>query len=370
MPISVRHTPFATAFAPTSDPTPSAFAFLATNLRTLLTTMVLAAMALLLAGCDRSAATPTTSTTPATTPAPSQREGPLRVVATTGMIGDAAREIGGDRVTVTTLMGPGVDPHTYKATARDVRTLQDADIILYNGLHLEGRMADVLVNLARTRATVRVTDSIPEDLLREPPEFEGHVDPHVWFDPALWSFVAERTRDALIEADPAGRDAYTAAAAAYTAQLTTLRTWMLEQVATIPPDRRILVTAHDAFGYLGAATGLRVLALQGISTESEISIQGVNELVDTLVKDRIPAVFVESTVPRKSVESLVAGAAARGHTLVIGGELFSDAMGPDNTPEGTYVGMVRHNISTIVAALAPPTTTPANNNTPTPAPAP
>jgi manganese/zinc/iron transport system substrate-binding protein len=349
------------------------FARLGTHLCALATTMVLAAMAMIVAGCDRSAATSPAATS-STTPAPTQREGPLRVVATTGMIGDAARAIGGDRVTVTTLMGPGVDPHTYKATARDVRTLQEADIILYNGLHLEGRMADVLVNLARTRATVRVTDSIPEDRLREPPEFEGHVDPHVWFDPALWAFVAERTRDALIEVDPAGRDAYTAAAAAYTAQLTTLRTWMLEQVATIPPDRRILVTAHDAFGYLGAATGLRVLALQGISTESEISIQGVNELVDTLVNDRIPAVFVESTVPRKSVESLVAGAAARGHTLVIGGELFSDAMGPDNTPEGTYVGMVRHNVSTIVAALAHSTTTPATTPTPapttTPAPAP
>lgn len=278
---------------------------------------------------------------------------PLRVVATTGMIADAARNVAGERAQVTALMGPGVDPHLYKATPGDVRSLQSADLILYNGLHLEGRLADVLVRLARTRPTVQVTESIDESLLREPPEFAGHFDPHVWFDVSLWTRVVERTRDALIERDPAGKDVYAANAAKYAAQLRELHEWCLAQVARIPEKDRVLVTAHDAFGYFGRAYGLEVHAIQGISTDSEAALKDINALVDLLVARRIPAVFIESSVPRKAVDALVEGCKARGHTVRIGGELFSDALGPPSTSEGTYIGMMRHNVRTIVSALAP-----------------
>lgn len=277
---------------------------------------------------------------------------PKKVVATTGMIADVARNVAGDRAQVTALMGEGVDPHLYKATPGDMRLLADADLVLYNGLHLEGRLGDVLVRMARRTPTVQVTDSIPEDLLHEPPEFDGHYDPHVWFDVRLWKFTATRIGAALGEIDPEGRVQYHAAAEAYARSLDELHAWAQERFRTIPEDRRLLVTAHDAFGYLGSAYGLKVMAIQGISTDSEASIKDINHLVDTVVAQKVPAVFVETSVPRKTIEALVEGARARGHRLVIGGELFSDALGKEGTPEGTYIGMVRHNVATIVEALA------------------
>lgn len=275
----------------------------------------------------------------------------LRVVATTGMIADTASRIAGGRAGVRALMGEGVDPHLYKATPGDMRLLAEADLVLYNGLHLEGRLADTLVRLARRTSVVRVTDTISEDRLREPPEFEGHPDPHVWFDVSLWSVVASRIEEALIEADPQGREVYAREGARLRAELDELHAWVKERLGRIPPERRVLVTAHDAFGYFGAAYGLRVLAIQGISTDSEASVKSINDLVDTIVGERVPAVFVESSVPRKTVDALVEGARARGHALVVGGELFSDAMGREGTPEATYIGMIRHNTETIVAAL-------------------
>jgi manganese/zinc/iron transport system substrate-binding protein len=269
------------------------------------------------------------------------------------MIADAARNIGGEHATVTALMGPGVDPHLYKATPGDMRTLQNADLILYNGLHLEGRLADSLVRLASRKATVQVTDSIDESLLREPPEFDGHFDPHIWFDVELWMKVVERTRDAMITAAPASKEAFTTNAAKHLADLKSLHEHCKAEIARIPTERRVLITAHDAFGYFGRAYGMEVLAIQGISTDSEGSLKQINSLVDTLVARRIPAVFIESSVPRKAIDALVEGCKARGHAVSIGGELFSDAMGPDGTPEATYIGMVRHNVKTIVDALAP-----------------
>jgi manganese/zinc/iron transport system substrate-binding protein len=282
------------------------------------------------------------------------REGPLNVIATTGHIADTASRIAGDRARVRALMGEGVDPHLYKATPGDTRALADADLILYNGLHLEGRLADTLVRMSRRTLTVQVTDAIPEDLLREPPEFDGHFDPHVWFDVSLWKLVADRIAAALTEADPGGKDAFARNVDAFKRELDELNAWVAHRVATIPPERRVLVTAHDAFGYFGAAYGLRVLAIQGISTDSEASLKSINQLVDTVVAEKIPAVFVETSVPRKAVDALIEGARARGRTLVIGGELFSDALGKPGTPEGTYVGMIRHNTEAIVAALAGP----------------
>ncbi len=279
----------------------------------------------------------------------------LRAVATTGMIADVAREVGGPRVEVKALMGEGVDPHLYKASPGDVRAMSDADVILYNGLHLEGRMADVIVKMAGSgggrRAVVRVTEGIEESRLREPEEFEGHFDPHVWFDVALWTGVVGSVEAVFTEKDPAGKDGYAARAAEYRALLRELHEYAKATLATIPPDRRVLVTAHDAFGYFGAAYGIEVMAIQGISTDSEASLQGINALVDTLVSRKIPAVFIESSVPRKTVDALIEGCKGRGHTVTVGGELFSDAVGREGTLEQTYAGMVLHNVDTITRAL-------------------
>jgi manganese/zinc/iron transport system substrate-binding protein len=283
--------------------------------------------------------------------APAGREGPLRVVSTTGMIADAAREVGGAHVTVTGLMGPGVDPHLYKASEGDLERLGGADLILYNGLNLEGKMGDLLVRMSRDRATVPVSEGIPDTLLREPPEFLGHYDPHIWFDVSLWGRAVERTRDALIEADPGHRDDYTARAAAYLDTLRALDAWVRLRIAEIPAERRVLVTAHDAFGYFGRAYGIEVVGLQGISTVSEFGLADVRRLVGLITSRRVKAVFIESSVPRRNVDAVVEGCRARGWNVQIGGTLYSDAMGSDGTPEGHYVGMVRANVNTIVEAL-------------------
>jgi len=300
---------------------------------------------LMLAACGSPASGPAGSANDET---PS---GPLRVTTTIGMITDVAKIVGGEHVEVTGLMGPGVDPHLYKATQGDLRKLGEADLILYNGLHLEGRMADVLVKMASRVPTVQVTDTIPENRLNEPPEFEGQYDPHVWFDVSLWRYAVERIRDAFIEHDPANTDNYTANAAAYLEQLDELHAYAQRRLREIPEERRLLVTAHDAFGYFGEAYGVEVIGLQGISTASEYGLQDVDRLVDLIVERQVGAVFVESSISPRSIEALVTGAKARGHDLRVGGELFSDAMGQPGTPEGTYIGMVRHNVDTIVDAL-------------------
>ena len=275
----------------------------------------------------------------------------IRVVATTGMVGDVARNVGGERVSVTTLMGPGVDPHLYKASARDVEALDEADILFYNGLHLEGRMTSIFERLSVTRPTVGVAEGIPHERLQRPPEFEGAWDPHVWFDVELWSSTVDAVRDALAELDPTHAATYQVNADAYRAELAALDVWVTEQIATIPPEARLLITAHDAFGYMGAAYGLEVRGLQGTSTATEAGAADVRGLADLIVERQIKAIFVESSVPEATIEAVQAAVRSRGHEVAVGGELFSDAMGSEGTPEGTYVGMVRHNIETIVSAL-------------------
>jgi len=302
--------------------------------------MVIVAASLGVCGCEREAGR-----------GERDANAPLRVVTTTAMIADAARAVGGSRVEVSSLMGEGVDPHLYKASPGDIRQLSGADLVLFNGLHLEGRMGDVLTRLESRTPTVRVTDRIAGERLREPPEFEGESDPHVWFDVGLWISVVDRVREALITVDPEGESEYRAGADGYLAQLRELDSWVRSEMTRIPEGRRVLVTAHDAFGYFGDAYGIEVLGVQGISTDSEASIRDINSLVDTLVARRVPAVFIESSVPQKTVQALVEGCRSRGHNVVIGGELFSDAMGPSGTPEGTYIGMIRHNVRTITAAL-------------------
>ncbi len=276
-------------------------------------------------------------------------DGRLRIVCTTGMISDAARNVAGQLGDVRALMGPGVDPHLYKATERDIRLLAHADAVFYNGLHLEGRMGEVLSRLGKHKPVVAVGESLPEERLRRTPE--GALDPHIWFDVSLWQLVVRRIADTLKETDPENAQAYEENARRYLAELADLHRYCKEQIATIPRTRRVLVTAHDAFGYFGQAYDIEVRGIQGLSTESEASVRDINDLARFLAERGVKAVFVESTISPKNVQALIEGCRALGHQVRIGGELFGDAMGAEGTPQGTYTGMVRHNVDTIVRSL-------------------
>jgi manganese/zinc/iron transport system substrate-binding protein len=285
-------------------------------------------------------------------PAPADTDGRLYAVATVGMVADVVRNVGGERVRVDALMGPGVDPHLYKASEGDVRRLFRADVVFYVGLHLEARMADVLDEMGTRVRTVAVGQAVPAERLQRPPEFAGAYDPHVWFDVALWRYTVDAVARGLADADPAHAAEYRGNAARYSARLDTLDGYVRARAAELPPDRRVLVTAHDAFGYFGQAYGFEVHGLQGISTAAEAGTHDVQALAAMIAERRIPAVFVESSVPRRTIEAVQEAVRARGFSVRIGGDLFSDAMGSPGTPEGTYVGMVRHNVDTIVDALA------------------
>lgn len=280
--------------------------------------------------------------------------GKLHVVCTTGQVADLVGRIGGEHVVVEALMGPGVDPHLFRATAGSTAKLSAADVVFYNGLHLEGRLGDVLENVGRRKPVYAVSEELERqhsDRLRKPAEFEGFYDPHIWFDVRLWIECAKTVTRRLSEQAPAHAADFQSNAAAYLAELEALDGKCREQLATIPRAQRVLVTAHDAFGYFGLAYDVEVHGLQGISTADEADLAAVSALVKLLVDRKIKAVFVESSVPAKNVQSLIEGCAARGHRVVLGGELFSDAMGEPGTPEGTYLGMLEHNVRTIVKAL-------------------
>ena len=276
---------------------------------------------------------------------------PIRVVTTIGMVTDIVQNVGGERVKVTGLMGPGVDPHLYKASAGDVTRVSKAEVIFYNGLHLEAAMGGVLERMGHLIKTVAVTDGVERSVLLAPPEFEGAYDPHIWFDVTLWMQAVERVRDTLIEMDAAGEAVYQSNTKDYLAKLEELHRYVKAQAEQVAPEQRVLVTAHDAFNYFGRAYGFEVRGLQGISTATEAGTADVQELVQFIVERRIPAMFVESSVPRRSIEAVQAAVKAKGFAVTIGGEIFSDAMGSPGTPQGTYIGMVRHNIDTIVASL-------------------
>jgi manganese/zinc/iron transport system substrate-binding protein len=274
------------------------------------------------------------------------------IVATIGMVGDVVSNIVGDQAIVTTLIAPGVDPHLYRATRNDVVRMLKADMIFYSGLMLEGKMGDALVKVARSGKPVyAVTEMVDETYLLEPPEFEGHFDPHLWMDVRGWMTATEAIRDAMCEYDPQRREIYTANAAAYLKKLSDLDTWAKKTIESIPENRRVLITAHDAFNYFARAYGLHVRGVQGVSTDSEAGLDDLNELVDFIVVEKIPAIFVETSVSDRNMMALVEGAASRGVDVVIGGELFSDAMGTAGTYEGTYIGMIDHNVTTVARAL-------------------
>ncbi|WP_284154795.1 metal ABC transporter solute-binding protein, Zn/Mn family [Algicella marina] len=275
----------------------------------------------------------------------------LTVVSTTGMIGDTARVIGGERVSARALMGPGVDPHSYRQTRSDIVAMARADLVLWHGLGLEAQMVEFFAKLGETRNVRAVADGLPRDVLLEHPTYAGKADPHVWMDPFIWAEVADAVAAALIDADPEGEAEYLARAGAFGTELAALGAYGEEIVASVPEESRVLVTAHDAFGYFGRRYGFEVLGIQGISTESEAGLNRISELVDVLVDRQIGAVFVETSVSDRNMRALVEGAAARGHEVAIGGSLFSDAMGAPGTYEGSYVGMIDHNVTTIAAAL-------------------
>lgn len=285
---------------------------------------------------------------------PGQRhraDGRLQIVATTSLVADLVRNVGGEHVAVVALMGPGVDPHLYRARESDVQRLADADLVFYNGLHLEAKLGDVLERMAGRIPTAAVTDGIAPGLLLAPPEFSGAHDPHVWFDVSLWSTAAGHVGAVLASHDPARAAAYTAGAARYRQELGALHGWVLAQAARVPESRRVLITAHDAFNYFGRAYGFEVRGLQGISTAAEAGTADVQSLARFVAERRIPALFVESSVSPRTIEAVQAAVRARGFAVAIGGALYSDALGTPGTPAGTYVGMVRTNVETIVAAL-------------------
>jgi len=275
--------------------------------------------------------------------------GPVRVVTTTGMVADIVRNVGGDRVEVTQLFGAGVDPHLYKATARDNALLSKADFIVYSGHHLEGKMSELFEHLARKVPAVSVTDHLPLELMVK--DEHGVVDPHVWFDVSLWSRGAEVVRQALSEYDPAHAEKYAEREKAYRAVLETLDAEVIAAMKSVPEKQRVLVTSHDAFRYFGRRYGVEVKGIQGITTEAEAGVRDIQDLTTFLAERKIRAVFVETSVNPRNIEALREGCKAKGHDVVIGGELFSDAMGAEGTPEGTYEGMIRKNAQTIAKAL-------------------
>lgn len=275
----------------------------------------------------------------------------LSVVATTGMIADTVAQIGGDLVQVRALMGPGVDPHAYRQTRSDIVAMTRADMVFWHGLYLEAQMEDFLIKLSKRRNVIAVAETIPKDQLHGHDIYAGRYDPHVWMNPAIWQNVILTVRDTLIKALPDAQAEITTRASAYADRLTALSAYATEVLGSVPAERRVLVTAHDAFGYFGSAYGFEVLGIQGISTESEAGLRRVADLVDTLVKRKIAAVFVESSVSDRNILALIEGAEAQGHNVLVGGELYSDAMGPEGSYEGTYVGMIDHNITVIAGAL-------------------
>ncbi|MCA6074626.1 metal ABC transporter solute-binding protein, Zn/Mn family [Fulvivirga sedimenti] len=278
-------------------------------------------------------------------------DGQLYIVTTTGMIADAVTNIGGDSVRVESLMGPGVDPHLYKATQGDLKKLIEADIIFYNGVHLEGKMGEVLEKLSRQKRVIAIGESLDEERLREAAGFAGTYDPHLWFNVLLWRDAIRSIEIILSDIQPDKSMYFKQNADAYFNELTQLDQWVRMRIEELPPSSRILVTAHDAFGYFGDAYGFTVRGLQGLSTLSEFGLKDVSDLVNYIVENRVKAVFVETSVPKRSIDAVVAGCRERGFDVRIGGNLFSDAMGAEGTPEGTYVGMVQSNVNTIVDSL-------------------
>ncbi|MDC0308349.1 zinc ABC transporter substrate-binding protein [Planctomycetaceae bacterium] len=306
--------------------------------------VILSALLLALAGCN-----PESSSDKRAERDPSQ---PYKIVTTCSMVTDIVRQVAGEHAEVVGLMNEGVDPHLYKPTRDDMNTLFIADIVFYVGLMLEGRMTDGFVKVGRANIPVfPVSEGLDSERLHEPPEFAGHYDPHIWMDVSMWSECVEFVAEKLAKFDPPHANDYRANAKAYRAELAELHQYTKQAIASIPESSRVLITAHDAFGYFSTAYDIPVKALQGITTEAEASVDDVNQLVSFLVDNKIQAIFVESSVNQEGIKALLEGCESRGHKVVIGGELYSDAMGAAGSYTGTYLGMMDHNATTITRAL-------------------
>lgn len=273
------------------------------------------------------------------------------IITTTGMIADAVSVIVKDKANVQALMGPGVDPHLYKATQGDLQKLTNADLIFYNGLHLEGKMGDVLEKLARQKPVIAVAAEIDTSLLHRVPQFNNNFDPHIWFDVKLWSKAVTYIGDFISSYDTLNASFYNSNTSTYLSELDSLHTSVGQQISSIPASQRVLITAHDAFGYYGEAYNIEVKGLQGISTISEYGLRDVSDLVKFIIDRQIKAVFVETSVSEKAINAVVEGCQNKGFDVQIGGNLYSDAMGAAGTPEGHYIGMVSANTKIIVEAL-------------------
>jgi len=301
-------------------------------------TLLLFGIVLLLTGCQTGKSS-----------ANADIQGKLNVVTTIAQIGEPLSVIGDDLITVTSLMGPGVDPHLYKATTGDITKLEKSDVIFYSGLHLEANMLEVFNEMSKNKSVVAIGEIIGEDRLHK--DETGAIDPHIWFDIDLWKTALGAAVDELIKVMPEHKDTWTANRDDYFAQLDKLKDESAEKLQQIPSDKRVLVTAHDAFGYFGAANDMKVVGLQGLSTEAEIGLSDIDDTITLLIEHQVPAVFIESSINPNSINAVIEGAKKNGLDVQLGGELFSDAMGAEGTLEGTYIGMYTHNVDTISKAL-------------------
>lgn len=278
--------------------------------------------------------------------------GKLKVVTTTTMLTDLVRQIGGDAIHMEGLMGSGVDPHLYKASEGDVNKLYTADIVFYSGLHLEGKLVDIFEKMERQhKKTVALAEILDKSELLSSENFASSYDPHIWFNVQFWKKIAQYATEKLQEADPENAGLFAANSKRYLQELDALDKEVRETIETLPKEKRILVTAHDAFNYFGEAYGFQVLGLQGISTATEAGVQDVQRLSEFIINNKVKSIFIETSVPRRTIEALQASVASKGHAISIGGSLYSDALGSKGTVEGTYIGMFRHNVNTIVEAL-------------------
>lgn len=278
--------------------------------------------------------------------------GKLNIVTTTTLLTDLVKNIGGDDINVQGLMGSGVDPHLYKASAGDVTKLTNADLIFYGGLHLEGKLVEVFEKMeSQNLKTVAVSDALDPKTLIGSEYFASNYDPHIWFDVNNWELITSFVVKKLSEADPEHKEIYEANGASYLEKLKVLNEDIKATISTLPKEKRILVTAHDAFNYFGKSYGFEVVGLQGLSTATEAGVQDVQKLSAFIIENNVKAIFVESSVPKRTIEALQAAVKSKGHNVTIGGTLYSDALGTKGTPEGAYIGMFEYNVNTIVNAL-------------------
>ncbi|MFT7073626.1 MAG: manganese/zinc/iron transport system substrate-binding protein [Patiriisocius sp.] len=275
----------------------------------------------------------------------------LKVVTTTTMITDLVKNIGGDAIEIKGLMGAGVDPHLFKASEGDVSKLYNADVVFYNGLHLEGKLVEVFEKMKAAKTTIALGEFLPKEQLIGSDYFASNYDPHVWFNIQFFTLFAAEVTKTLSQKDPKNAVVFAENEKVYLQKLEDLEALVKAKIETLPKEKRILVTAHDAFNYFGDAYDFKVVGLQGLSTATEAGVKDVQRLSSFIIENKVKAIFVESSVPRRTIEALQEAVKSKDHDVVIGGSLFSDALGSEGTQEGTYLGMFAYNVNTIVDAL-------------------